>query len=205
MAEAVSTSSHEENFQFKTSQTRYHGLIDVPFTTTLKENLTSLFNFLDIYGPKISEVHQIVAIFRMFQLIGCSFMYSNVNIIERKTVTFSILNYIAMLFHILPINSREGNEYIVLYILNALLFFGVYYLIFIAFRYKKTAIVSKFSINTLTIFTSFFPFLIIPISIQFAGQIISGLISKKFQVEVNTIVLNFSYNIVFNCTSSKSC
>lgn len=61
------------------SISKYDGLVDIPLSDKIIDSLINLFNYLDIYGPKMSLVYSIVTIFRFLQLIGGSFMAANKN------------------------------------------------------------------------------------------------------------------------------
>lgn len=157
MEEIQSTSTQNSDDFSSSLSSRLSGLVDIPLSTRIRENVSSLFNFLDIYGPKIPLLHTIVSFIRFFQLIGGAFMASNNDIFDQKTLAFRAINIITVFFHVIPVQYRFGNEYIFLYIINAvLILFGIYLLV-CAFIYKKTSAISRFSIVLLTLFMSFVP------------------------------------------------
>ncbi|EAX88598.1 Adenylate and Guanylate cyclase catalytic domain containing protein [Trichomonas vaginalis G3] len=188
MNDVQSYASEESSVFTAASITRYKDLIDIPISTTIKENLSSLFNFLDIYGPKIALFHTIVSFLRLFQLIGCSFMTSDADVVDLSTKTYWLMNVMSVLFHVMPVSVRKNNEYIVLYLVNIILLVFLGYLLFMAFQYKKTSVVSKTATNILTVFMSFVPFWFLPIAVQFSGEILSALISKLYKIEAKMII-----------------
>ncbi|EAX94015.1 hypothetical protein TVAG_082220 [Trichomonas vaginalis G3] len=187
MEEIQSTSTQNSDDFSSSLSSRLSGLVDIPLSTRIRENVSSLFNFLDIYGPKIPLLHTIVSFIRFFQLIGGAFMASNNDIFDQKTLAFRAINIITVFFHVIPVQYRFGNEYIFLYIINAvLILFGIYLLV-CAFIYKKTSAISRFSIVLLTLFMSFVPWLLILISVQYAGQIISAYLAKVYKIEMKSL------------------
>lgn len=185
--EEIQSTSSQGNEGFENSLTsRVNGLIDIPFMTRLRENLSALFNFLDIYGPKIEMVHTVITFIRIFQLIGASIMAANDDAFDQTTLTFKAVSILTVIFHIIPVQYRFGNEYIFIYVIDAILLSFGFYLVIAAFIYNKTTTLSRFSIVALTLFSSFVTFVLIPISIQFSGEIISAYIGKIYKIEFKT-------------------
>lgn len=124
-------------------------------------------------------------------------MATNPDVVDRKSLTFRVLDILSIFWHLLPVSTREGIEYIVIYCINMVLLFFFIYLVNAAIRYRKTSHSSMFSTNILSIFMSIVPFLLIPISVQYAGQIVSAYFSKEYKIELKTLfAVSFSLVIV---------
>lgn len=151
------------------SMSRYDGLIDIPLTDRIIDSLISLYNYFDIYAPKMPMIYNIVTFFRFFQLIGGSFMAANHNAFKPGTLTYDVMSIITVLFHIVPVEYRRGNGYIFLYVVNSILILFAIYLIFTAFSYISTSKVPKISTIVLSIFMAVGPFILLPVSAQYAA------------------------------------
>ncbi|EAY19029.1 Adenylate and Guanylate cyclase catalytic domain containing protein [Trichomonas vaginalis G3] len=185
MEEAQTTTSMVSSEIATSSLSRYEGLIDVPLSDKIIDSLTALFNYFDIYAPKMEFVYAIVTFFRFFQLLGGAFMAANLDSFEPGTLTFNAMSIITVLFHVVPVQYRRGNGHIVLLVVNGLLLIFGIYLILPAFLYKKTSKVPSASTKILSIFMAIGPYLLVPISAQYAGQMLSGNISGT--LEINAI------------------
>lgn len=124
---------------------KYSSLIDVPLTDHIRNSLVDLFNYLDIYGPRMPIVYEVVTIIRFLQLIGACFMTSNTNVFYHGSLTYNAISIFTILFHIIPVQYRDGNESVILFILNSfMILFGIY--IFVTAEiYRKTSKVPRFS------------------------------------------------------------
>lgn len=168
----ISTSASSVDIAI-TSISKYDGLIDIPFTTKIVDNLVSLFNYFDIYAPRMSFMYSAVTYIRFLQLIGGAFMEANHETFTEGSLADKVINVISVFFYLVPLKFRNGNESIICFCINSVLVFFAIYMVATAFTYKKTSKVSKFSTVVLSIFISFGPFLLVPITADYAGFILS--------------------------------
>lgn len=187
--EEVTSQTSITSTDFATSSiSRYEGLIDIPLNERLIDALTSLFNYFDIYAPRMSFVYNIVTFFRFLELLGGSFMAANLNSFVPGTFTFKVMSVLTVFFHLIPLQYRRGNGWIILYVVNSLLIIFGIYLVVVAFKFKKSSKVSNFSTIALSIYLAIGPFLFVPISAQYCGQILSGYISKDVATDVKSSI-----------------
>lgn len=178
MEDVTTTTSGLSTDLVASSLSRYEGLIDIPLNERIIDALISLFNYFDIYAPKMTIVYNVVTFFRFFQLVGGAFMAANLNSFIGGTLTYKTMSIISILFHIIPLEYRRGRGQYVCYAVNGFLVLFAIYLIITALNYKKSSKVPTFSKYCLSIFMATFPFFLIPISVQYAGQLLSGLLTK---------------------------
>ncbi|EAX99450.1 hypothetical protein TVAG_052930 [Trichomonas vaginalis G3] len=186
--EEVKTNTEISSQDFSGSMnSKITALIDVPISDKLIDSLVSLFNYMDIYAPKMPLLYSIVTILRLFQLIGCSMMAANNDVFDPTTLTYKSVSILSVLFHIVPVTYRRGNEPIILLSFNCILFaFGIY-LILTACIYRATSKVPDISTYILSVFMAIGPFLILPIIAQYTGTSIGGLIMKRLHADTKLI------------------
>lgn len=187
MEEVQSAPSAPSSSFATTTTSKYDELIDIPVTTKIIEQLISLFNYFDIYAPRMQVLHDIVTIFRFFQLVGGAFMAANLNSFAPGTFTFNVMSVITVFFHLVPLQYRRNKAYIVLSVVNSILIVFAIYLVVTAYLYKKTSKVPDISTKILSIFMAIGPNLLVPISAQFSAQILSGNIVSTVPIDFRNI------------------
>ncbi|KAI5482962.1 guanylate cyclase protein [Trichomonas vaginalis G3] len=115
-------------------------------------------------------------------------MAANLNSFVPGTFTFKVMSVLTVFFHLIPLQYRRGNGWIILYVVNSLLIIFGIYLVVVAFKFKKSSKVSNFSTIALSIYLAIGPFLFVPISAQYCGQILSGYISKDVATDVKSSI-----------------
>ena len=145
------------------SLSRYAHLIDIPLSDRILDALISLFNYFDIYAPKMSAIYSIVTFIRFFQLIGGAFMAANLSSFKPGTLTYNAMSIISVLFHAVPLEYRLGNAAYILYAFNGVLIFFGLYLLLTAFIYKRTTKVSRVSTCVLSVFIAIGPYILTPL------------------------------------------
>lgn len=180
--------SKESSDMASSLESRYQKLIDVPLSHRIRKSLVHLFNYFDIYGPRITHLYAVMTYFRFFQLIGAAFLAENSNVFLPGTLAYKTMSILTVLFHLVPAKYRDGHEELVIYIINLILIgFGIY-LTATAFVYDKTTKVSRITTNVLTVFIAIGPFLFIPILIQFFGQLFSAILVSNEQMKLHTLI-----------------
>lgn len=176
----TSSTSTRNNMDFSMSvSSRFEGLIDIPITDQIIESMVSFFNYLDNYAPRMPFLYNFVSVVRMLQLIGGAFMAANNDIYDPNTITYQAMSVLTVTFHIVPVQYRLGNEYLILDLVLALLIIFGAYLFITAWLYKTTSKVPKISTKILAIFIAVGPFILLPIAVQYMGQIVSSLIMGR--------------------------
>ncbi|EAY08483.1 hypothetical protein TVAG_145630 [Trichomonas vaginalis G3] len=145
------------------AMSKYSCLIDIPLSYRVIDSLTSLFNYFDIYAPRMHFFHVIVTVFRFFQLMGGAFMAGNTSSFAKGTLSYSAVSILTIFFHVVPLEYRYGNAVYILYAFNGFLILNGIYLLITAFVYKSTSKVPRVSCILLSIFMAFGPFLCLPI------------------------------------------
>ncbi|EAY04479.1 hypothetical protein TVAG_194440 [Trichomonas vaginalis G3] len=181
------------------SLSRYAHLIDIPLSDRILDALISLFNYFDIYAPKMPVLYAVVTYIRFFQLVGGAFMAENVSSFKPGTLAYDTISYISILFHAIPLQYRLGNGAYVLFAFNGILILFGIYLLATAFVYKKTTKVSRFSIIALSAFMAIGPYILTPLITQYTGQIISALIMKERPVNAKDVAAIVMTIVVVSC------
>ncbi|EAY03760.1 hypothetical protein TVAG_072530 [Trichomonas vaginalis G3] len=115
-------------------------------------------------------------------------MAANLDSFIPGTLTYNAMSIITVFFHLVPLQYRRGSGHWILLAVNGLLLIFLIYIIITAFIYKKTSKVPKASTYILSIFMAIGPYLLVPISAQYAGQMISGNISGTLDVNAGNVI-----------------
>ncbi|EAY02046.1 hypothetical protein TVAG_383490 [Trichomonas vaginalis G3] len=176
MAESTASVGRSGSEIEAASVSRFEHLIDIPFSEKMIDSLIALFNYFDIYAPRMELLYTIITFLRFFQLIGGSFMAANLDSFAENTLAQKVVSVITVLFHVVPLEYRRGNEMIILGVVNGILLIMGIYLQVTAFSYKSTSKVPKASLLILSVYLAIGPFLLVPISAQYTGQLLSAYI-----------------------------
>ncbi|EAY17162.1 hypothetical protein TVAG_303810 [Trichomonas vaginalis G3] len=189
MQETAITASSSLQDISNSENTKLEQLIDVPFTKKAIAALLRLFNYFDIYAPRIPAVYDIITIIRFFQLIGGSIMAANTDLFKPGTLTFKVMSVISVLFHVVPVQYRDANLVYILTAIDAILIVFGFYLVITVFQYKTTSKVPRMSLLILSFYIAIGPFIILPLAAQFVGQMISNEIATASKPDSIELIL----------------
>ncbi|KAI5541617.1 guanylate cyclase protein, partial [Trichomonas vaginalis G3] len=187
MEEPATSTCMSGNFD-GSMQSTIEKLIDIPVHQKIITNLVALFNYFDIYAPKMELLYKIVTVLRFFQLFGGALMASNTTVFLPGSLTYNTISIMSVFFHLIPCQYRNGIEYLALFALNTILFLFAIYLLIASSYYKKTSKVSKVTTYVLPVFMATGPFLFLPILAEFCGEILSGAISGNHPVKITEYI-----------------
>ncbi|EAX85133.1 hypothetical protein TVAG_505880 [Trichomonas vaginalis G3] len=207
MEDALTSTSVTYTDFASSSISKYADLIDIPITTRVIDSLISLFNYFDIYAPRIPLIYSVVTCIRFFQLIGGAFFSANTDSFLPGTFAYKVMSIITVLFHIVPLQYRLGKAAIILYSINSVLIVFVVHLLVTAYSYKKTSKVPKISCIILSIFNAVGPYTLIPIVAQYSGQTLSAIIQgtvKPNLKDLLALVISFINIFLFNWINIKA-
>ena len=185
----TTTQTRTSSFQVSQSlSSRYEGYIDVPIIDQIQNSLMRLFSYLDNYAPRVTFIYSFITFIRFLQIIGPSLVIFNHKVWDSDAISTKFLDICAFLFDIVPVFARVNQEVIILLGFSVILLVILFFIIFTAFRYVKTARVPKLSNYTVTIFIAGFGFTFPCVTIEYLGEVISSLIGGNEKVSVLAII-----------------
>ena len=171
------------------SNDKYDGLLKVSLRKKTLNLLVNLFSYVYSVAPTFVIVHNIISVFRIFQLIGPSFFASYDILWIKGSKDLKMMNIISVLFQIIPVtyNDESFEIFLITYIV-----FQALVIIFIfsaGYYYEKNANLPSSVSACIAFYFASFAHILHPIAINISCTAIFNMVVGKRDVTAASICI----------------
>ena len=175
-------------------ENKYGGMIKRSFIKVIRDNLFSLFSYLDSVVPNFYQMHEFISIWRIIQFIGPCFCAANGSLWKYDSTERKAISIISIFYHLIPVEYRVDASIPFEFIycgINIIFFLSI---LLSAKHYKKTAKLPNYLPSILSVYIHTFGYLIHPIALNLIGEdigrLIDGYSSNNNTLNIVSIVLS---------------
>ena len=205
------TSTALSSSQAFSSSNKYGSLIEPSFSKQVKVSLFQFSTYLTESCPHALFLHSVIGILRLFQLIGPA-LFVPYGFWSENSISRQLLNIFSVCFHLVPSGYREGAAPALSFLYVGFVLIHSVAMIVAARHFQKTAKIGKWISNTLYFVLHTFGYLMHPIAIESAGEMIGVIITNPhhsnialYVIEMVLIIIAFiCYNVLLKELISTS-